>query len=106
MHRLLIEYEALKKKYHRDILKFHPDKCKNTKDHEKFLQIQQEWSDIKKSLQDSLPNATCEVINIKELNEKDSHLFSCQCGAQVSLLSSDIDLISCETCSRIFFVKR
>lgn len=102
-----INYKNLKEKYRENILKFHPDKCSDKKEYDKFIQIQQDWLNIKESLNKLTNFTACEMVNKNKVKniKNDSSSFLCQCGETISFLSSEDNLIPCETCSRIFFIQ-
>ena len=85
------DFVEIKNAYHRELLKWHPDKCKLENSAEKYMQIRTSWETLKNcdklTFNGDIP-AKYEIIPLPEFTlTSGTYLKSCRCGYRLEVIS-------------------
>ena len=119
-------YENIKRAYHELVLRYHPDKIKDSEQSsEKFHQIQEAWEILGHSENRKLYNAERKQAKLEEesillfarltsdeLYPKDGETlaYQCRCGSEYLVEKNDLEIheqvyIACDECTFYIFVE-
>ncbi|XP_075234344.1 dnaJ homolog subfamily C member 24-like isoform X2 [Lycorma delicatula] len=110
--------EEIRKKYQQLILEYHPDKCSNENDRNKFIEIDKAWKILRDKESREVYNAQLKMDSVNkpllygtyklnELLKSDNGYFycKCRCGGSYCVDENDLDdvmdkcFVECDECS-------